>query len=103
MKAIIVKAPGGLDRVECIELPDPGPPEKIHAVMCLEYSGHQAKRVTTHRRYVHEPQASVEMIAGRNEIKSPCTRAARAAPLILPLSCCICPIHYVACSRFVQT
>ena len=34
------------------------------------------------------------MIAGRNEIKSPCTRAARAAPLILPLSCCICPIHY---------
>ncbi len=26
MKAIIVKAPGGLDRVECIELPDPGSP-----------------------------------------------------------------------------
>ena len=26
MKAIIVKAPGGLDRIERIELPDPGPP-----------------------------------------------------------------------------
>ena len=26
MKAIIVKAPGGLDRLERIELPDPGPP-----------------------------------------------------------------------------
>jgi len=26
MKAVIINAPGGLDRVECIELPDPGPP-----------------------------------------------------------------------------
>jgi NADPH:quinone reductase-like Zn-dependent oxidoreductase len=26
VKAIIVKAPGGLERVQCIELPDPGPP-----------------------------------------------------------------------------
>ena len=26
MKAIIIKAPGGLDRVERIEQPDPGPP-----------------------------------------------------------------------------
>ena len=26
MKAIIVKAPGGLERVQCIEMPDPGPP-----------------------------------------------------------------------------
>lgn len=26
MKAIIVKAPGGLDRIECTTLPDPGPP-----------------------------------------------------------------------------
>ena len=26
MKAVIIKAPGGLDRVECTELPDPGPP-----------------------------------------------------------------------------
>ena len=26
MKVIIVKAPGGLERVECIEMPDPGPP-----------------------------------------------------------------------------
>jgi hypothetical protein len=26
VKAIIVKAPGGLDRIERIELPDPGPP-----------------------------------------------------------------------------
>jgi phage terminase large subunit len=38
----------------------------------------------------------------KSEVWSPCTRAARA-PLILPLSCCICPINYVACSRFVQT
>ena len=38
----------------------------------------------------------------KSKVWSPCTRAARA-PLILPLlSCCICPIHYVACSRFVQ-
>jgi len=26
VKAIILKAPGGLDRIECIALPDPGPP-----------------------------------------------------------------------------
>ena len=26
VKAIIIKAPGGLERVQCIELPDPGPP-----------------------------------------------------------------------------
>ena len=26
MKAVIIKAPGGLDQVECTELPDPGPP-----------------------------------------------------------------------------
>jgi NADPH:quinone reductase-like Zn-dependent oxidoreductase len=26
VKVIIVKAPGGLERVECIEMPDPGPP-----------------------------------------------------------------------------
>ncbi|MGO9397722.1 MAG: alcohol dehydrogenase catalytic domain-containing protein, partial [Xanthobacteraceae bacterium] len=26
MKALIVRAPGGLERIESVELPDPGPP-----------------------------------------------------------------------------